>query len=182
MLRNARLLGQLRPAIGACAVFFVLLGLGYPLAETGLGQALFSHQANGTLTAGGSLLVGQRWSSPRWFVGRPDADNPMATGGTNLGPRSKVLVKDVAAQIALLKKEGITPTPDLVTTSGSGVDPDIAPVDAYAQVNTVARARDLPVAEVTSLVKSQIRQPQFGFLGGSYINVLQLNEALARLR
>jgi potassium-transporting ATPase KdpC subunit len=182
MLRNARLLGQLRPAIGACAVFFVLLGLGYPLAETGIGQAFFGHQANGTLTANGSVLVGQKWSGPRWFVGRPDADDPMATGGTNLGPRSKVLVKDVAAQIALLKKEGITPTPDLVTTSGSGVDPDIAPVDAYAQVNAVARARGLPVTEVESLVKAQIRQPQFGFLGGSYINVLQLNEALAGLR
>jgi K+-transporting ATPase ATPase C chain len=182
MLGNMRLLGQLRPAIGACAVFFVLLGLAYPLAETGIGQALFGHQANGSLTADGSTLVGQHWTSPRWFVGRPDADNPMATGGTNLGPRSKVLVSDVAAQIALLRKEGITPTNDLVTTSGSGVDPDIAPVDAYAQVDAVAKARGLPVAAVRQLVKSQIQQPQFGFLGASYINVLQLNQALARMR
>ncbi len=180
MSRN--LLRSVRPALGACAIFFVLLGLGYPLAETGIGQALFSHQANGSLTANGSTLVGQKWTSPRWFVGRPDADNPMATGGTNLGPRSKLLVADVKAQIALLRKEGITPTPDLVTTSGSGVDPDIAPVDAYAQVDAVARARGLPVAEVRQLVKSQIQQPQFGFLGASYIDVLQLNEALARLR
>ncbi len=180
MSRN--LFRSVRPALGACAIFFVLLGLGYPLAETGIGQALFSHQANGSLTANGSTLVGQKWTSPRWFVGRPDADNPMATGGTNLGPRSKVLVADVKAQIALLRKEGITPTPDLVTTSGSGVDPDIAPVDAYAQVDAVARARGLPVAEVRQPVTSQIQQPQFGFLGASYIDVLQLNEALARLR
>jgi potassium-transporting ATPase KdpC subunit len=182
MQSSVRLLRHLRPALGLCAVFFVLLGLAYPAAETGIGQALFSHQANGSLTAYGSTLVGQKWTSPRWFVGRPDSDDPMATGGVNLGPRSKVLVKDVAAQIALLRKEGISPTPDLVTTSGSGVDPDIAPVDAYAQVNTVATARGLSVAAVRSLVASQIQQPQFGFLGTAYINVLQLNEALSRMR
>jgi potassium-transporting ATPase KdpC subunit len=173
---------HLRPAIGVSAIFFVLLGLLYPLAETGIGQAFFSHQANGSLTAEGSALVGQHWTSPRWFVGRPDADNPMATGGTNLGPRSKVLVKDVSLQIAALRKEGITPTADLVTTSGSGVDPDIAPADAYAQVDAVAKARHLPAAEVRQLVAAQIQPAQFGFLGGSYINVLQLNKALAGLR
>jgi potassium-transporting ATPase KdpC subunit len=175
MLRN------LRQAVIVSAIFFVLLGLAYPLAETGIGQAFFGNQANGSLTKNGSTLVGQVWQSPRWFVGRPDADNPMATGGTNLGPRSKVLVKDVAAQIAKLRREGITPTADLVTTSGSGVDPDIAPVDAYAQVNAVARARKLPVAEVRRLVAGQIHEPQAGFLGAAYINVLQLNEALASL-
>jgi potassium-transporting ATPase KdpC subunit len=173
---------HLRPAIGVSAIFFVLLGLLYPLAETGIGQAFFSHQANGSLTANGSTLVGQSWTSPRWFVGRPDADDPMATGGTNLGPRSKVLVKDVRLQIAELRKDGITPTADLVTTSGSGVDPDIAPADAYAQVGVVAKARHLPVAEVRQLVAAQIQQPQLGFLGAAYINVLQLNKALAGLR
>jgi potassium-transporting ATPase KdpC subunit len=176
------MISHLRPAIGVSAIFFVLLGLLYPLAETGIGQALFSHQANGSLTADGSALVGQSWTSPRWFVGRPDADNPMATGGTNLGPRSKVLVKDVRLQIAALRKDGITPTADLVTTSGSGVDPDIAPVDAYAQVDAVAKARHLPLATVRQLVASQVQQPEFGFLGGAYINVLQLNQALASLR
>ncbi len=173
---------NLRRSLVASAIFFVLLGLCYPLAEIGIGQAFLFRQANGSLAANGSTLVGQHWTSPRWFVGRPDADNPMATGGTNLGPRSRVLVKAVAAQIALLHKEGITPTPDLVTTSGSGVDPDIASADAYAQVNAVAKARGLPVATVRRLVASQIQQPQFGFLGSAYINVLQLNEALARLR
>jgi potassium-transporting ATPase KdpC subunit len=176
------MLAILRQSVGVCAAFFILLGLGYPLAVTAVGQGLFSHQANGSLSANGSALVGQQWKSPDWFVGRPDADDPMATGGTNLGPRSKVLVRDVAAQIALLRKEGITPTPDLVTTSGSGVDPDIAPVDAYAQVNAVAKARGLPAEEVMKLVRSQIRQAQFGFLGSAYINLLQLNEALASLR
>jgi potassium-transporting ATPase KdpC subunit len=175
------MLANLRCAVLISAVFLVLLGLAYPLAETGIGQALFNHQANGSLTANGSTLVGQNWTSPRWFVGRPDADNPMATGGTNLGPRSKVLVQDVAAQVSKLKKEGITPTPDLVTTSGSGVDPDISPADAYAQVNAVARARGLSVAQVTRLVNENIQPPELGFLGSSFINVLQLNEALAKL-
>lgn len=176
------MLAILRQAVGVSAVFFVLLGLGYPAAETAIGQEFFPHQASGSLTADGSTLAGQHWTSPRWFVGRPDADDPMATGGANLGPRSKVLVGDVAAQIALLRREGITPTPDLVTTSGSGVDPDIAPVDAYAQVRAVAQARGLPVSAVMRLVQSQIHGPQFGFLGSAYINVLQLNQALARLR
>ena len=106
----------------------------------------------------------------------------MATGGTNLGPRSKALVQATEQQITKLKKEGITPTPDLVTTSGSGVDPDISPADAYAQVNAVAQARDQPVATVRHLVAEHIHQPQFGFLGSAYINVLQLNQALAVTR
>jgi len=175
------MLANLRRACLISAVFFVLLGLAYPLAETGIGQVFFSHQANGSLTKNGSLLVGQRWAGPRWFQGRPDADNPMATGGTNLGPRSKALVKAAAAQIAALKSEGITPTPDLVTTSGSGVDPGISPAGAYAQAGAVAKARGLPVRTVRHLVASQIQQPQFGFLGSPYINVLHLNEALQSL-
>jgi K+-transporting ATPase ATPase C chain len=175
------MLTNLRQAILVSLVFLVVLGLAYPLAETGIGQALFSHQANGSLTANGSTLVGQSWNGPRWFVGRPDADNPMATGGTNLGPRSKALVKDTAQQIAKLRQEGITPTSDLVTTSGSGVDPDISAADAYAQANAVAKARGLPVSQVRKLVAEQTQSPEFGFLGSQYINVLQLNEALARL-
>jgi K+-transporting ATPase ATPase C chain len=176
------MLRTLRPAILVSLVVLVLLGLAYPLAETGIGQAFFSRQANGSLTANGSSLVGQAWTGPRWFQGRPDGDNPMATGGTNLGPRSKVLVQDVRKQIALLQKAGITPSPDLVTTSGSGVDPDISPADAYAQAGAVARARGLPVAAVRRLVAAHIDQPQLGFLGSAYINVLQLNEALAAMR
>jgi potassium-transporting ATPase KdpC subunit len=176
------MLRSLRPAILVSLVFLILLGLAYPLAETGIGQAFFSRQADGSLTSNGSALVGQAWTGPMWFQGRPDAYNPMATGGTNLGPRSEVLVQDVRKQIAVLRKEGIAPTPDLVTTSGSGVDPDISPADAYAQVGAVARARDLPVGAVRRLVAEHIVPPQFGFLGSAYINVLQLNEALAGMR
>jgi K+-transporting ATPase ATPase C chain len=176
------MLRALRPAILVSIIFLVLLGLAYPLAETGIGQAFFSHQASGSLTGNGSTLVGQSWTGPRWFQGRPDADDPMTTGAANLGPRSKTLIKDTRQQIAVLRKEGITPTPDLVTTSGSGVDPDISPADAYAQVNAVAKARGLPAAAVHSLVTEHVVQPQFGFLGSAYINVLQLNEGLAQMR
>ena len=179
---RTQLLLNLRRGFLVTVVFFVLLGLAYPLAETGIGQAFFSHQANGSLTANGSTLIGQTWSGPNWFQGRPDADNPMATGGTNLGPRSKALVEDTKKEVAELEKEGINPTPDLVTTSGSGVDPDIAPVDAYAQVDAVAKARGLPVATVRHLVAPLVHPAELGFLGSPYIDVLQLNEALANLR
>jgi K+-transporting ATPase ATPase C chain len=106
----------------------------------------------------------------------------MASGGTNLGPRSKTLVQDTQKQIAQLKKEGITPTTDLVTTSGSGLDPDISPADAYAQANSVAQARGLSPAAVRKLVAAHVQGPEFGFLGAKYVNVLQLNEALAQMR
>lgn len=175
------MLVSLRRAILVSVFFLILLGLAYPLAETGLGQAFFTSQANGSFTHNGSLLVGQTWTGSRWFQGRPDADNPMATGGTNLGPRSKTLVTDVRQQIAKLNREGIKPTADLVTTSGSGVDPDIAPADAYAQASTVAKARGLPVATVRRLVAAQTHGAQLGFLGSPYVNVLQLNLALSRL-
>jgi potassium-transporting ATPase KdpC subunit len=176
------MLGTLGRSLGISLFFFLLLGLVYPLAETGIGQAVFNHQVNGSLTANGSTLVGQQWQGPKWFQGRPDTDNPMATGGTNLGPRSKALVTAVRQLETKLRNEGITPTPDLVTTSGSGVDPDISLADAYAQVNAVAHARNLTVSQVRSLVADSVQQPQFGFLGSSYINVLQLNERLAGLK
>ena len=176
------MLRALRPAILVSVLFLVLLGLAYPLAETGIGQAFFSHQASGSLTSSGSTLVGQSWTGPRWFQGRPDADDPMTTGAANLGPRSEVLIKDTRQQVARLKKEGITPTPDLVTTSGSGVDPDISPADAYAQVNAVAKARGLPAAEIRRLIAAHVRPTQLGFLGSPFVNVLALNEALAARR
>lgn len=176
------MLTHIRRSIIASIAFFALLGLLYPFVETGIGQTVFSHQANGSLTKYGSTLIGQKWTGPKWFQGRPDAYNPMSTGGTNLGPRSKTLVADVAKQIALLKKEGINPTSSLVTTSGSNVDPDISPAGAYAQVNAVAKARGLPVAEVRQLVASHISGPEFGFLGSSYVNVLALNETLLKLK
>jgi potassium-transporting ATPase KdpC subunit len=176
------MLASLRPAVLVSVIFLVVLGLAYPLAETGIGQALFSHQVNGSLTAYGSVRVGQNWTGPRWFRGRPDADDPMATGGSNLGPRSRTLVQDTRKDIATLGKLGITPTPDLVTTSGSGVDPDITPADAYAQVATIARARRLAPAAVRQLIAARVQGPEWGFLGAAHVNVLQLNVALAHLR
>jgi potassium-transporting ATPase KdpC subunit len=176
------MLASLRPAVLVSVIFFVLLGLAYPYAVTGIAQGIFSGAANGSLTKNGSTQVGQTWKGARWFQGRPDADDPMATGASNLGPRSKVLVQDTRKVRAALLKERITPTSDLVTTSGSGVDPDISPADAYAQVNAVARARGLSAGAVRRLVATQVQSAQLGFLGSPYINVLQLNEALARMR
>lgn len=178
---HGQLLVNLRRGFVATVVFFVLLGLAYPLAETGIGQALLNHQVNGSLTKDGSVLIGQRWAGPRWFQGRPDTDNPMATGGSNFGPRSETLVHDTKHQIAKLKREGIAPTPDLVTSSGSGVDPDISPLDAYDQVDAVAKARGLPVTAVRHLVAVHVQPAQFGFLGAPYVDVLELNEALSKL-
>ncbi|HZD64844.1 MAG TPA: potassium-transporting ATPase subunit C, partial [Acidimicrobiales bacterium] len=156
---------HLRRALVVSAFFLLLCGLAYPFAATGLARAVFPHQANGSLGANGSALIGQHWNGPRWFQGRPDPDNPMATGGSNLGPRSTKLVHRVAARAAALRKEGITPTPDLVTSSGSGVDPDISPAAAYAQVDAVARARGLPPAVVRHLVATHVQGPDLGFPG-----------------
>lgn len=175
------MLSNLRRAITVSVIFFVLVGLAYPLVETGIGQLFFHHKANGSLTAHGSTRIGQKWSGPQWFQGRPDGDDPTATGGSNLGPRSKELLDTYKKRVAALKKQGVAVTPGLVAASGSGVDPDISPADAYAQASTVAQARGLPVDRVRALVAEHVQGPQYGFLGAAHINVLQLNEALAAL-
>jgi potassium-transporting ATPase KdpC subunit len=175
------LLLNLARALAVSAIFFALLGLAYPLAETAIGQALFAHQANGSLTADGSALIGQKWQGPQWFQGRPDGYDPSATGGSNLGPRSQKLVDTYNERLADLHKQGIAATPDLLASSGSGVDPGISPEAAYAQVNSVAAARHLDAARVRNLVTQHVHGPQFGFLGGASVNVLELNEALAKL-
>jgi K+-transporting ATPase ATPase C chain len=172
---------HLRPAVVASVLFLLIFGLAYPLAETGVAQALFPYQASGSLTANGSTLVAQTWSGPSWFHGRPDADLAMASGGANLGPRSKALVQAVKQEETRLRQEGITPTNDLVTTSFSGYDPDISPADAYDQVASVARARHLPAAEVHRLVAAHVHGAQFAFLGAPYVDVLELNVALSKL-
>ncbi|MFF4878748.1 potassium-transporting ATPase subunit C [Micromonospora sp. NPDC000668] len=176
------MLVNLRRAIVVSLVFFALLGLAYPLAATGVGQLLFHDQANGSLTANGSTLIGQAWEGPEWFQGRPDGFDPNATGGSNLGPRSQELSDSVKERIDALQDKGIDPTNHLVTRSGSGVDPDISPDDAYAQVAAVAKARGLSEAQVRDLVSRHVTGPQFGFLGAPHVNVLQLNEALAALQ
>lgn len=186
----------------ALAIALVVLVFGYALAGTGIAQAFFSHQANGSLTADGSTLIGQNWSSPRWFHGRPDdagpyaashsqpgGDNPLAangvsgsSGATNLGPRSQTLLDNTEKLIAYWHSMGVNPTPDLVTTSGSGYDPDISPADATAQIPMVSKATGLGSSQLQSLIDRQAHGAQWGFLGSSYIDVLQLNEALARLQ
>ncbi len=183
-----------------CLVFF---GFVYAFAGTGVAQLLFKHQADGSLTSNGSTLIGQNWASPKWFHGRPDdfgpyaanpkddvagGDNPLVangvhgeSGGTSLGPRSKVLLADTKALVKWWHSMGVNPTPDLVTTSGSGLDPDISAQDALVQIPMVATARRVAPSALRALIKREIHGAQFGFLGSSYVNVLQLNEALARL-
>jgi K+-transporting ATPase ATPase C chain len=177
----------------------MICGVGYNAAGWALSQAAFHTQANGSLTANGSTLIGQPWNDqtsidPRWFNGRPDADNPLelqlpggqptagSSGASNLGPTSKALVASVQALIAAWHRAGVNPTPDLVTSSASGLDPDISQLDALVQVPMVAAARHLPVAVLRRLVVAHTVGPQLGFLGSSYVNVLALNEALAALR
>lgn len=179
---------HLRRSLLLSAIFLVLFGLAYPLAGTGVAQAFFGHQANGSITPNGSTLIGQDWAGPKWFQGRPDGTvltnkaNQVIVSGTNQpGPLSASLEKYVAQQAALLKREGIVPTNDLVTTSGSLVDPDISPAGAYAQVDAVAVARGLSPAAVRSLVAAHVQGRQLGFLGAPYVNVLELNNALARM-
>jgi K+-transporting ATPase ATPase C chain len=175
------LLLNLGRAVIVSVIFFVLLGLAYPLAETAIGQTLFPHQANGSLTANGSALIGQQWQGPQWFQGRPDGYDPPATGGSNLGPRSQKLLDTYHQRIDDFQKQGITPTPDLIAASGSGIDPHITPAAAYAQVDTVAAARHLEPSRIHDLVAAHVHGPQLGFLGAAYVNVLELNEALSAL-
>jgi K+-transporting ATPase ATPase C chain len=176
-----------------CLVFF---GLVYPFVGTGVSQVLFKHQANGSVTSNGSTLIGQDWTSPKFFHGRPDdfgpyagtGDNPLVANGksgesasTNLGPRSKVLLADTKALIAYWHKMGVNPTPDLVTTSGSGLDPDITPADAYAEVPMVSKATGLSPRVLDQLIARESQAAELGFLGSGYIDVLQLNVALAKM-
>ena len=184
-----------------CLVFF---GFVYALAGTGVAQLFFRHQADGSITANGSTLIGQNWSSPKWFHGRPDdtgpyaadpkqkvagGDNPLVangnsgeSGASNLGPRSKVLVANTKELVAYWHKLGVNPTPDLVTTSGSGYDPDITPADALVQIPMVSRATGIAPSALRSLIARETSGAQWGFLGSSTIDVLQLNTALAHLR
>ncbi len=187
------MLAYLRRTAVSIVVFTVFFGFVYAFAGTGVAQLFFRHQADGSITANGSTLIGQPWNNgksinPMWFNGRPDADNPLVLNGTpgssgssNLGPRSKTLVADVQAMIAEWHKVGVNPTPDLVTTSGSGLDPDISPLDAQVQIPMVAKARHLSQAALRTLVSEHTSPAQLGFLGSPYVNVLELNEALAAL-
>ncbi len=182
----------IRPAVSLFLLLTVLTGILYPLAVTGIAQVLFPAAASGSLIVRdgrpvGSALIGQSFTDPRYFWGRPSATsgqpyNGAASGGSNLGPLNPALVEAVKERIAVLKAadpDNQRPIPgDLVTASGSGLDPHISPAAAAYQVGRVARARQMEVERVAILVARNTEGRQFGFLGEPMVNVLALNLAL----
>ncbi|MGA9772239.1 MAG: potassium-transporting ATPase subunit KdpC [Blastocatellia bacterium] len=188
------LLKQIYPAIAMTVVLTVLLGLIYPLAVTGLAQVMFKDKADGSLIEKdgkilGSRLIGQPFSGPGYFRSRPSGAGSgydgTASGGTNLGPTSRKLFETnvKAAALTLREENPNAPIPiDLVTASGSGLDPHITPAAAEFQVGRVARERGLSADEVRRLVSAHTAGRQFGFLGEPRVNVLELNLALDAAR
>jgi potassium-transporting ATPase KdpC subunit len=198
------MLREIRPAIVVLVVLTLITGLVYPLAMTGIANAIFPHQAQGSLierggVVVGSELIGQDFSSEKYFHGRlsattaPDPNDSTKTvpapynaansGGANLGPSNKALIERVQGDIDKLKQENPDAhvPADLVTTSASGLDPDISPEAALFQVPRIAKARKLPEDRVRQLVDEHIEARFLGFLGEPRVNVLQLNLALDQL-
>jgi potassium-transporting ATPase KdpC subunit len=198
------MLREIRPAIVVLLALTVITGLAYPLAITGIAEVIFPRQAQGSLIERdgkvvGSALIGQEFKSDRYFHGRPSATtapdpndstktvpapyNAANSGGSNLGPSNKALIDRVQGDLDNLRKENpSTAVPaDLVTTSGSGLDPDISPEAAYFQVPRVAKARGLTEDRVRTLVTGMIEYRFLGVLGEPRVNVLLLNLALDRL-
>lgn len=187
---------QLMPALRVTIALLVLLGIGYPLALTGVAQAFFASKANGSLvpdgagTVVGSSLLGQNFSSPKYFHPRPSAAgaggyDPTASGASNLGPSSQKLLDAVAQRVSAYRAEnGLaagTPVPvDAVTASGSGLDPAISVANALDQAQRVATARGLPLDRVTALIAPHTARRPLGVLGEGAVNVLELNLALDR--
>lgn len=195
------MLTQMGTALRLWFGFTLLLGLAYPLGMTALSQWIFPAQANGSLLyqgdrVVGSRLIGQPFEAANYFWSRPSAVtyNGAGSGGSNLGPLNPELTRQIAARLALLAptagdasehshgRQGAWLVPvDLVTSSGSGVDPHLSPAAVYYQVARVAAARQLPVAQVEALVTRQIERPALGVLGAPVVNVLALNLALDEL-
>ena len=180
------MLNQIRPAIVLTLLFTLLTGLAYPLAMTGIGQAVFPAQANGSRierggTIVGSALIGQNFVRPDYFWPRPSATGPdpynaAASSGSNIGPTGKVLIERTAAAVTAL---GQNPAPaDSVTTSGSGLDPHISPQFAAIQVARVAAARAIDPSVVEALLADVTEGPALGIFGEPRVNVLRLNLAL----
>ena len=198
------MLREIRPAIMVLVALTLITGLVYPLAMTGIAHVIFPYQANGSMISQnghviGSELIGQNFTSDKYFHGRPSATttpdpkdpsktisapyNAANSGASNLGPSNKALIDRVKGDIAKLRKENPgTPVPiDLVTTSGSGLDPDISPEAAYFQISRVAKARNLPEDRLRQLVEDNTEGRWLGLLGEPRVNVLQLNLALDRV-
>ena len=183
---------QLSPGLRINVFLTLVLGVAYPLAITGICQVAFPHQANGSLvmegnTVIGSELIGQNFSKPEYFQPRPsaagsDGYDAGASSGSNLGPTNKKLIDRVAASIEKFRKENPDyngPIPaDLVTASGSGLDPHISPDSARAQAPRVAKARSVPADQVNQLIAQFTEGPALGLLGEPRVNVLKLNLAL----